>query len=146
MSPTTVDKKGKNMKIIIFIILAFALLACHNKPENKQVQQQHQICKSLIQSYLKANHLGDYYLYRLQPTLLTQSNQREYTYKKASDTAAKLNNISPKRFTFECQKTAQQQYVLSLKMPNKPSQTLIHTDLTTQATATSTLAFLPKTQ
>ncbi|SPL70760.1 hypothetical protein [Acinetobacter stercoris] len=136
------------MKIIIFIILAFALLACHNKPENKLAQQQHQICKSLIQSYLKANHLGDYYLYRLQPTLLTQSNQREYTYKNASDAAAKLNNISPKKFTFECHQTAQQQYVLSLKIPNKLSQTLIHTDTdpTIQATAASTLAFLPKTQ
>ena len=98
------------MRMIVLACIAFGLTACQPQQVNQAAQQQHFICKSLIEGFLKTQKLGEYQLNHLQPTLHQTEAKREYTYQASADHSMKINMPSQQNLKFEClQKTAEEQ-------------------------------------
>jgi len=67
-------------KIIISLFCLLSLSACQPPHVSQQVQQQHFICKALIEGFLKTQNLTDYQFLSLVPNLTETSTQRTYQY------------------------------------------------------------------
>lgn len=120
----------KNKLMINSILLSSSLLsACDSPTHNQAAQQQHFICKSLIDGFLKAQYLGQYQLNHIQPTLHTTASQRHYTYQVSSDSIAKLNMPKQNQLQFECQQNASHYSVELINTNQNSKQMLMRLDL-----------------
>ncbi len=117
------------MKKILLILLALNLAACQAKQENSLAQQQHFICKSLIDGFLKMNHLGQYQLEQIAPTLHTTSEHRNYIYRESSDTAMRLNMPAQQKIAFQCTQSKQHFTLDLLNLENRSTTALMSLDL-----------------
>lgn len=109
------QKKHYITGTVVCIMGAILLSACAPQHPNQMVQQQHFICKSLIDGYLKAQHLGQYDLDKIEPTLEQQSPQRQYLYRVSSDHTIRLNSPQQRQLSFNCQQQSAQHYRIELK-------------------------------
>lgn len=135
------------MKIMILVTLVFGLAACQPQPVNQLAQQQHFICTSLIEGFLKTQHLGQYELYSLRPTLHTQAVQRDYRYKASSDSTMKVNLPRQHDLSFQCAQNSAQRYEVRLiDQGQNQQQVLLSLDLPPQKTIDTLTAFALKTQ
>ncbi len=138
----------QNTILCVFSVLLVGLLsACDVQQQNQQVQQQHFVCKSLIDGFLKAENLGHYTLQKIQPTLHETATDREYVYAVADDYLMKLNVPRQQKLKFNCQHEGTQRYTVQLFNPeHQRSQNLISLDLPTQKTIQTLTAFALKNQ
>ena len=135
------------MRMIVLACIAFGLTACQPQQVNKAAQQQHFICKSLIEGFLKTQKLGEYQLNHLQPTLHQTTAKREYTYQASADHSMKINMPSQQNLKFEClQKTAEQFDIQLVNPQQTQNQTLLSLSLPPQKTIDTLTAFALKTQ
>ncbi len=135
------------MKNITLIGIAFTLMACQPQQVNQAAQQQHFICKSLIEGFLKTQRLGEYQLDHLQPTLHHTAANRAYSYRVSSDVNMRINMPIQQNLDFECQQNSAQHF--EIKLLNKAqgnSQSLLSLDLPPQKTIDTLTAFALKTQ
>ena len=110
------------MKMFVLISVAFGLIACQPQQVNQATQQQHFVCKSLIEGFLKAQHLGEYQLEHLQPTLHRASAIRQYSYHVSNDEKMKINTPVQKNLNFQCQQTSAQHFEIHLINSQQISQ------------------------
>ncbi len=138
----------KNAILCTFWILVIgSLSACDVKQTNQQAQQQHFVCKSLIDGFLKAENLGHYILEKIQPTLDDTVTERAYVYAVAEDQLIKLNVPRQSKLKFNCQYDGAQRYTLQLFNPEyQRSENLIRLDLPPQKTIQTLTAFVLKNQ
>lgn len=130
----TINFDNKVGCIFTFLIMGL-LSACNIEPQNQQAQQQHFICKSLIEGFLKAENLGHYEIHKFQPTLHRPTIEREYFYTVAVDHRIKLNIPRQNKLRFNCQHNGNQRYTVQMYNPELRSlQNLISLDLPPQKT------------
>lgn len=143
------------MKMIALMCIAFGLVACQPQQINQAAQQQHFICKSLIEGFLKTQRLGEYQLDHLQPTLHQTATIRQYSYHASSDESMKLKMLVHQNLDFQCQQTSAQHFEIHLLTPQQASQNLnsplaqqplLSLDLPPQKTIDTLTAFALKTQ
>lgn len=91
------------MKLVYLGTLSFFLMACQPVKINQAAQQQHFVCKSLIEGFLKTQQLAQYQLRSIRPTLVETSDQRRYVYNTASDNNALLRTPVQPRLHFNCE-------------------------------------------
>lgn len=137
-----------NTILCTFLVLVIGLLsACDVEQTNQQAQQQHFVCKSLIDGFLKAGNLGHYTLQKIQPTLNDTATERAYVYAVADDYLMKLNVPRQQKLKFNCQYEGTQRYTVQLFNPeHQRSENLISLDLPTQNTIQTLTAFALKNQ
>ncbi|WP_445116927.1 hypothetical protein [Acinetobacter sp. WZC-1] len=136
------------MRNIIWAILLTALTACQpHQPENKMAQQQHFICKSLIEGFLKMQHLGQYTLKNIQPTLHEATTQRLYTFQVSSDINMRINMPRQQNLQFQCLQNPEQHFQLTLVgYTPADSQPLMSLELPPRKTIDTLTTFVLKTQ
>ena len=135
------------MRMIVLAYIAFGLTACQPQQVNQAAQQQHFICKSLIEGFLKTQKLGEYQLNHLQPTLHQTAAKREYTYQASADHSMKINMPTQQNLKFEClQKNAEKFEILLVNPQQIQNQTLLSLSLPPQKTIDTLTAFALKTQ
>lgn len=135
------------MKLLIFVCILLALSACQPQQVNQAAQQQHFICKSLIEGFLKTQNLGEYQLNHLQPTLHQTATIREYTYRASADHAMKINMPTQQNLKFECQQNSAQHFEIKLiNLPSDGQATLLSLNLPPQKTIDNLTAFVLKTR
>ena len=79
---------------------AIALSSC--QPQGKTVaQQQHFICKALIEGFLKTQNLTDYQFLSLAPSLTETSTQRTYQYRLNNEREMQMNLPHQKNLQFQ---------------------------------------------
>jgi hypothetical protein len=111
-------------------LISLVLAACDSEPKNALAQQQHFICKSLIDGFLKAEHLGQYELQHFQPIIQNAVIERNYTYRVSADNQMRLVTPQQKKLHFQCQHAGNQSYTVKLLDPsNNTLQTLVHLNL-----------------
>lgn len=98
---------------------SFAMFGCESYEPNQVAQQQHFICKSLIDGFLKTQNLGQYQLKQIQPTLAHSSAQRDYVYTNSSDHQIKLNMPQRHDLKFQCNQLSAQRFNVGLLDPNR---------------------------
>ena len=135
----------KNLLTTVLISTLF-LTACDRKQPNQVAQQQHFICKSLIDGFLKAQQLGQYQLHSFHPTLMSQADQRDYVYQVTSDNNAKLNLPKQNQLQFECQKNANHYTVNLMNQEHSKAQALMSLELPQQQTMEKLTAYSLDTQ
>ena len=137
-----------NTILCTFGVLVIGLLsACDVQQPNQQAQQQHLVCKSLIDGFLKAENLGHYTLQKIQPTLNDTATERAYVYAVADDHLMKLNVPRQQKLKFNCQHDGAQRYTLQLfNLEHQRSENLIRLDLPPQKTIQTLTAFVLKNQ
>ena len=134
---------------VTFLMLAIALgiSACQPQKVNQVAQQQHFICKSLIEGFLKTQQLGYYQLDHLQPTLHQTANIRQYTYRAGSDQSSKINIPLQHNLAFECQQNSAQHFEVKLvNATQNTRQMILSLNLPPQKTIETLTAFALKTQ
>ncbi|TCM65109.1 hypothetical protein EC844_11672 [Acinetobacter calcoaceticus] len=99
--------------MVCLSLLSLGLVACQPKQLNQVAQQQGFVCKSLIEGFLKTQHLGQYELRSIAPSLHETAAQRTYVYQSASDNSVRLNMPTQPHLKFSCHQ-ANDQYVLKL--------------------------------
>ncbi|MFW1859414.1 hypothetical protein [Acinetobacter defluvii] len=135
------------MRIIVLLATVFLLSACQPQTINQTAQQQHFICKSLIEGFLKTQHLGEYQLDHLQPTLQHTAASRAYTYRVSSDVNMRINIPKQQNLNFECQqKSAQHFNVQLIDQQQSIVQNVLSLNLPSQKTIDTLTAFALKTQ
>lgn len=135
------------MRIFTLLTTALLLSACHPQATNQIAQQQHFICKSLIEGFLKTQRLGEYQLDHLQPSLQHTAPIRAYTYRVSSDITMRLNMPTQQNLNFECQQDAAQHFEVRLvNQAQNSKQNLLSLDLPPQKTIDTLTAFALKTQ
>lgn len=135
------------MRIFTLLTTALLLSACQPQATNQIAQQQHFICKSLIEGFLKTQRLGEYQLDHLQPTLQHAAPIRAYTYRVSSDITMRLNMPTQQNLNFECQQDAAQHFEVRLvNQAENSKQNLLSLDLPPQKTIDTLTAFALKTQ
>lgn len=135
------------MRIFTLLTTALLLSACQPQATNQIAQQQHFICKSLIEGFLKTQRLGEYQLDHLQPTLQHAAPIRAYTYRVSSDIKMRLNMPTQQNLNFECQQDAAQHFEVRLvNQAENSKQNLLSLDLPPQKTIDTLTAFALKTQ
>ena len=135
------------MRTIILLGVVLGLSACQPQQVNQAAQQQHFICKSLIEGFLKTQRLGEYQLDHLQPTLQQTASVRAYRYRASRDTTMKINMPTQQNLQFECRQDSAQHYEIQLVNSQQNSkQTLLSLDLPPQKTIDTLTAFVLKTQ
>lgn len=102
-------------------VLSFALGACDTKPQNALAHQQHFICKSLIEGFLKAEHLGQYQLEQVQPMIKNVVSTRNYIYRVSGENQIRLSSPQQKNLHFQCQHSKDQNY--SVQLINRENNT-----------------------
>lgn len=107
------------MKMIALISIAFALTACQPQYINQAAQQQHFVCKSLIEGFLKTQRLGNYQLDHLVPTLHQTATVRDYLYRTSDDQTVKINMPVQNNLEFKCQQTSAQHFEIHLVTPQQ---------------------------
>lgn len=111
--------KKMNISFGIFGVMVMLFAAgCAPQPKNQLAQQQHYICKSLIEGFLKAGSLGQYELQHFQPALNNVVTQRYYTYRVKGDYQMKLNIPKQNKLNFQCQHDQAQHYVVQILSPD----------------------------
>lgn len=132
----------------VFALLWMSLLsACDVKQPNQQAHQQHFVCKSLIDGFLKAENLERYELQHFQPTLHQTATERQYVYHVADDHRMKLNVPRQQTLKFQCQHDGAQRYTVQLlNADNQTQQNLISLNLPPQQTIQTLTAFALKNQ
>lgn len=137
-----------NTILCTFLVLVIGLLsACDIQQTNQQAQQQHFVCKSLIDGFLKAGNLGHYTLQKIQPTLNDKATERAYVYAVADDYLMKLNVPRQQKLKFNCQHDGAQRYTVQLLNVDKQTQqNLISLNLPPQQTIQTLTAFVLKNQ
>ncbi|QIO07619.1 hypothetical protein [Acinetobacter lanii] len=111
----------------IICVLSFALGACDSKPQNALAQQQHFICKSLIEGFLKAEHLGQYELEQIQPMIKNVVSTRNYIYRVSAENQIRFNSPQQKNLHFQCQHSKDQNYTVQLvNRENKTRHNLMY--------------------
>lgn len=139
------------MKIIThgttILSLSFLLMACQYESRNPLAQQQHFICKALIEGFLKTQPLGQYQLQHMQPSLQQSAIQRHYQYRISSDQKMRINMPQQHDLNFQCNQTSAQHFELQLLDHNQQYiQNLLRLDLPQQRTINRLTAFTLKTQ
>ncbi|MFC2997501.1 hypothetical protein ACFODO_20105 [Acinetobacter sichuanensis] len=135
------------MRIFTLLTTALLLSACQPQATNQIAQQQHFICKSLIEGFLKTQRLGEYQLDHLQPSLQHTAPIRAYTYRVSSDITMRLNMPTQQNLNFECQQDAAQHFEVRLvNKAQNSKQNLLSLDLPPQKTIDTLTAFALKTQ
>lgn len=135
------------MRIFTLLTTALLLSACQPQATNQIAQQQHFICKSLIEGFLKTQRLGEYQLDHLQPSLQHTAPIRAYTYRVSSDINMRLNMPTQQNLNFECQQDAAQHFEVRLvNKAENSKQNLLSLDLPPQKTIDTLTAFALKTQ
>ncbi|MDQ9021164.1 hypothetical protein RFI02_08610 [Acinetobacter sichuanensis] len=135
------------MRIFTLLTTALLLSACQPQATNQIAQQQHFICKSLIEGFLKTQRLGEYQLDHLQPTLQHTAPIRAYTYRVSSDITMRLNMPTQQNLSFECQQDSAQHFEVRLvNQAQNSKQNLLSLDLPPQKTIDTLTAFALKTQ
>lgn len=135
------------MRIFTLLTTALLLSACQPQATNQIAQQQHFICKSLIEGFLKTQRLGEYQLDHLQPSLQHTAPIRAYTYRVSSDITMRLNMPTQQNLNFECQQDAAQHFEVRLvNQAQNSKQNLLSLDLPPQKTIDTLTAFALKTQ
>ncbi len=135
------------MKNIILISIAFSLMACQPQQINQAAQQQHFVCKSLIEGFLRTQHLGEYRLDHLQPTLHQAVSIRTYTYRVDRDVTMRINMPIQQNLNFECQQNSAQHFEVRLvNQVQGIKQNLLSLSLPPQKTIDTLTAFVLKTQ
>lgn len=90
------------MKIVYLCLISSLLMACQPTPINQASQQQSYVCKSLIEGFLKTQHLGQYELHRIHPDLAQTTSDRTYSYVTATDMTIRLNSPTQPPLNFHC--------------------------------------------
>ncbi|MDM1765857.1 MULTISPECIES: hypothetical protein [unclassified Acinetobacter] len=135
------------MRIFTLLTTALLLSACQPQATNQIAQQQHFICKSLIEGFLKTQRLGEYQLDHLQPSLQHAAPIRAYTYRVSNDINMRLNMPTQQNLNFECQQDAAQHFEVRLvNQAQNSKQNLLSLDLPPQKTIDTLTAFALKTQ
>lgn len=138
------------MKIIGLLSLTLSviwLVACQPQAVNHVAQQQHFICKSLIEGFLKTQQLGNYQLDHLQPTLHQTASIRQYSYRAGSEQSSKINIPVQHNLTFECQQNSAQHFEVKLvNTTQNTQQTILSLNLPAQQTIKTLTAFALKNQ
>lgn len=126
---------------------SFLLMACQPEPRNALAQQQHFICKSLIEGFLKTQQLGQYQLQQIQPSLQQSVVQRRYQYRISSDHQMRINMPQQHDLNFQCDQTSAQHFELKLlNHAQQNLQNLLSLDVPSQHTMNHLTAFALKTQ
>lgn len=89
-------------KIIISLFCLLSLSACQPPHVSQQVQQQHFICKALIEGFLKTQNLTDYQFLSLAPSLTETSTQRTYQYRLNNEREMQMSLPRQKNLQFQC--------------------------------------------
>lgn len=111
-------------------VLFLLLSACSPPSANPKAQQQHAICKSLIEGFLKAEQLGQYQLQKIQPQLSQPISQRDYLYTMSRDAHTKFTLPQHKALYFQCQNQQPRKYSVHLLNPaTQQQQTLLRLTL-----------------
>lgn len=140
-------RKEKTMRIFTVLMTALLLSACQPQATNQIAQQQHFICKSLIEGFLKMQQLGEYQLDHLQPTLQHTAPIRAYTYRVSSDISMRINMPMQQNLNFECQQDSAQHFEVRLVNATQGfTQNLLSLDLPPQKTIDTLTAFVLGTQ
>lgn len=135
------------MRIFTVLMTALLLSACQPQATNQIAQQQHFICKSLIEGFLKMQQLGEYQLDHLQPTLQHTAPIRAYTYRVSSDISMRINMPTQQNLNFECQQDSAQHFEVRLVNATQGfTQNLLSLDLPPQKTIDTLTAFALGTQ
>jgi len=135
------------MRTLVLVSIAFGLTACQPEQVNRAAQQQHFVCKSLIEGFLKAEGLGEYQLAHIEPTLHQTASVRHYRYHVSNDERIKLNVLAQKDLDFQCNQTAAQHFEIQLLNRQRlNSQTLLSLTLPPQKTIDTWTTFALKTQ
>ena len=134
------------IKIIGSTFCVFALAACQPQTVNHTAQQQHFICKSLIEGFLKIQQLGGYELQNLQPTLYQTAETRHYSYRAGPDHSIKINIPLQQDLEFECLQSSAQHFEIRLSNSTQHSQQpLLSLNLPPKQTIETLTAFSVKT-
>lgn len=135
------------MRTFALFSIAFLLTACQPQANNHVAQQQHFVCKSLIEGFLKMQRLGEYQLDHLQPSLQHTATTRAYTYRVSSDVTMRFNMPTQQNLQFECEQDAAQHFNVRLvNQAHGTKQNLLSLDLPQQKTIDNLTAFALKTQ
>lgn len=135
------------MRIFTLLSTAFILTACQPQASNHVAQQQHFVCKSLIEGFLKMQRLGEYQLDHLQPSLQHTATTRAYTYRVSSDVNMRFNTPIQQNLNFECEQDAAQHFNVRLvNQAHGIKQNLLSLDLPPQKTIDTLTAFALGTQ
>ena len=134
------------MKLVYLGTLSVFLMACQPPQINQAAQQQHFVCKSLIEGFLKTQQLGQYQLRSIRPTLVETTDQRHYVYNTTSDNNALLNTPIQPRLHFNCEQQ-DNHFVLNLLdgYQQEPVQ-VMRLDLPSEQMIKQLTAFQLKTQ
>lgn len=120
MMKTTINLRPKNM-ILQFSVIALTTLmvGCETQRPHVLAQQQNFICKSLIDGFLKTQHLGQYELSEVSPSLDQVSPQRHYIYNISSDQSFRLNMPKQNELKFICNQPSEQRFNVELFDPSQ---------------------------
>lgn len=100
------------MKIIALISLFLCLSAC--QPTATPLQQRHHfVCKSLIEGYLKTQHLAQFELWKKQYIKMQLTHYMIYIYRQPTISGLVLGIPKPNEMEFQCYQNTSQQYVVT---------------------------------
>ena len=116
-------------KIIISLFCLLSLSACQPPHVSQQVQQQHFICKALIEGFLKTQNLTDYQFLSLAPSLTETSTQRTYQYRLNNEREMQMNLKRQKNLQFQCDQSSAENFKISLAGEGDAMLSLIQLDL-----------------
>lgn len=112
------------MKIIALISLFLCLSAC--QPTAVPLQQRHHfVCKSLIEGYLKTQHLAQFELWKKQYIKMQLTHYMIYIYREPTVSGLVLGIPKPNEMEFQCYQNTSQQYVVTRTEPTGASTVLL---------------------
>lgn len=121
------------MKFLMTLTLCLFLAACQPQNINQIAQQQHQVCKSLIEGFLKIQNLGSYQFDSVTPHLDQTVQNRNYTFRTSPDHQMRLNMPQQQNLEFECVQNQAQLFELKLlDKNNKQSNAILILQLPTE--------------
>lgn len=96
------------------VCLNILMSACQPQAINAVAQQQHQVCKSLIDGFLNIHQLGNYELDSIQPNLELNAQSRRYIFRTSSDNQIRINMPKQQNIEFICQQKQARNFELQL--------------------------------
>lgn len=128
-------------KIMISLFCVLNLSACQPQKVSQQVQQQHFICKALIEGFLKTQNLNDYQFLSLQPSLTETATQRTYEYRLNDERQMQINLPNKKHLEFQCDQSSAKHFKISLAGEGHVMLSLMHLDLPQASTLQQLTAY-----
>lgn len=116
-------------KIILSLFCLCNLAACQPHKVSQQVQQQHFICKSLIEGFLKTQNLNDYQFLSLAPSLTETAAQRIYQYRMSNERHMQMNLPNLQSIAFQCDQHSAAHFEILLIDQNHSLLSLMQLDL-----------------